>query len=106
MECPFITPVKVIESNGSIVDAKNEMVLKVLYSNKNFNLQVKQLHYTAKAINNHKKLVEALRENYEYTKYAGANKKVNTDEYMEEFFNMGLSAQQAAKQALKEAETE
>lgn len=53
---------------------------------------------------NHGKLVEALTENYEFTKYAGANKRKNTPEYMEEFFNKGLSAQQIAKQTLKEAE--
>jgi len=56
------------------------------------------------AINSHKKLVEALKENFEYTKYAGANKRINTKEYMDEFFKRGLSAQQIAKQALKETE--
>lgn len=57
------------------------------------------------AINSHEKLVEALKENYEYTKYAGANKRINTIEYMDEFFTRGLSAQQIAKQALKEAKS-
>ena len=62
MKCPFELPVRVIETNGSIVDANNEMVVKVLYSHKNFELQIKQLHYTAKAINSHEKLKTALEE--------------------------------------------
>ena len=62
MECPIKTPVRVIETNGSIVDANNEMILKVLYSHKSFELQVKQLHYTAKVINSHENLVKELRE--------------------------------------------
>lgn len=62
MECPFKTPVRVIESNGSIVDSENNMILKVLYTCKNFNVQVKQLHYAAKAINSHEKLVIELRD--------------------------------------------
>ena len=57
MKCPFELPVEVIESNGSIVDAKNVMILKVLYSHKTFDLQIQQLHYTAKAINSHDKLI-------------------------------------------------
>lgn len=48
-----------------------------------------------------KQLKAALKENYEFTKYAGANKKLNTDEYMKEFFIKGESAQKIAKKALK-----
>lgn len=58
--------------------------------------------YIAQVINSHEKLVEALKENYEFTKYAGANKRTNTAEYMDEFFKRGLSAQQKAKETLKE----
>ena len=46
------------------------------------------------------RLREALKINYEFTKYAGANKKTNTDEYLKEFFEKGEQAQKEAKQAL------
>ena len=45
-------------------------------------------------------LREALKENYEFTKYAGAVKAANTDEYLIEFFAKGESAQKVAKAAI------
>lgn len=62
MKCPIKTPVKVIEENGIIVDAKDAMVLKALFrNNAKFELQMQQLHYTAKAINSHEKLIGLLK---------------------------------------------
>lgn len=46
-------------------------------------------------------LLTALKENYEFTKYAAANKKLNTDEYMEAFFPLCESAQEIAKAAIE-----
>jgi len=50
-------------------------------------------------------LLVALRQNYEFTKYAAAIKKTNTDEYMEEFFIQCESAQEIAKTALAQAQS-
>lgn len=47
------------------------------------------------------RLTVALIANYEFTKYAGANKQINTDEYIKEFFIRGESAQKKAEQALQ-----
>ena len=100
MKCPFELPVrKVIKrpyANPYIEDGKDREICMCQ--------DELETAYIAQAINSHEKLVEALKENYEFTKYAGANKRINTPEYMDEFFNKGLSAQKIAKQALKEAE--
>lgn len=53
-----------------------------------------------------KDLLEALEENYEFTKYAGAVKKTNTDEYLEEFFAKGESAQKVALAAIAKVQKE
>jgi len=103
MKCPFETPVRVIESNGSIVDAKNDMVVKVLYSHKNFSLQVKQLHYTAKAINSHEKLLENLN-NLDNCLAIMANTK--TEEGIRDLPSLSNNLRDYIKQALKEAEKE
>lgn len=102
MKCPFKLPVEkdfLCEDDGvklfSLTNAKGSA---------EFPYTENEADYIVQAINSHEKLVKALKENYEYTKYAGANKRINTKEYMEEFFNRGLSAQQIAEQALKEAE--
>ena len=60
--------------------------------------------YESKLKVNHTKLLTALKQNFEFTKYAGATRKFNTKEYLEEFFRQGLDAQTVAKQAIKEAE--
>ena len=60
MECPIKTPVRVIETNGTIVDASDEIVLKVLVKVGKFNLQSNQLNYTAEAINSHEKFNNAV----------------------------------------------
>jgi len=52
------------------------------------------------------KLLEALKKNYDFTKYAGACKKVNTDEYLEKFFELGEEAQKLADAAIVLTEKE
>ncbi len=49
-------------------------------------------------------LLEALKENYEFTKYAAAVKRTNTDEYLNEFFDKGEVAQKLAKAAIAKCE--
>lgn len=46
-------------------------------------------------------LLDALEENYEFTKYAAANKICNTTEYIEMFFQLCESAQEKAKAVIK-----
>jgi len=102
MGCPYNLPVKPVYCKLSeswiIKDINGYVVFADL------NITKAKAKYIVQAFNNHEKLKDALRENYEYTKYAGANKRINTAEYMDEFFNRGLSAQKMAEQALKEAE--
>ena len=104
MKCPFELPV---EAHISSVDSD----MRYITGSNGFpficgDINTEYADYIVQAINSHEKLVKALKENYEYTKYAGANKRINTQEYMDEFFNRGLSAQQVVKQVLKEVEQE
>ena len=100
MECPYKIPLRYFLAGNQkycVCDDNNSPLFNCLTK--------EQADYIVQAINSHEKLVEALKENYEYTKYAGANKRINTIEYMDEFFTRGLSAQQVAEQALKEAKS-
>ena len=98
MKCPIKTPVRVIETNGSIVDAENEMVIKVLYRNQIYDLQVQQLHYAAKAINSYEKLkdlADDLRSGLAYLR------ETKTEPY-----GFGIDRLEEKLQALEEAEKE
>ena len=102
MNTPIKYSVKVKKEEHHIIDTEHQLIA-ICPSEKDAMAVVKAVNGYDALKASHDKLVEALRENYEYTKYAGANKRINTPEYMEEFFSKGLSAQQIAKQALKEA---
>jgi len=96
MKCPIKTPVRVIETNGSIVDAENEMVIKVLYRNQIYDLQVQQLHYAAKAINSYEKLKDLADDLKSGLSYLRDTNQIP--------YGFGIDRLEEKLQALKEAE--